>query len=72
MLGENSITVTSDPSLFQTEPSSNPMYPPYNSKFFWNFCKSNAPVDVTIFFSSTSIFFISAGTEPVEISIVLA
>ncbi len=54
MRSRNSTTVTSDPSRRQTEPSSRPMMPaPTTTRCFGTSASSSAPVDDTIFFSST-------------------
>ena len=71
ILEENSITVTLAPNLFQTDPSSSPMYPPpITAKFLGTSLKFKAPVELTIFSSSTTTFLIFEGIDPVAIKIV--
>ena len=63
-----SITVTSAPNLLHTEPNSRPIYPPpMTTKCFGTDAKSNAPLEDTMFFSSTSIPGRVAISEPVAI-----
>ena len=62
IFSENSMTVTFEPNLFQTEPNSSPIYPPpITAKFFGTLENSNAPVEETISFSSISTLLISEG-----------
>lgn len=50
---KNSTTVTSEPSLLQTEPISKPMMPPpITTIFLGTSCMAIAPVEVMTFFSS--------------------
>ena len=62
----NSTTVTFEPNLDQTEPSSKPITPPpITTMVSGTFSNSNAPVLVTTVFSSTSTPFNLAGSDPV-------
>ena len=40
IFSENSITVTFDPNLFQTEPNSSPIYPPPMTAKFLEYLKT--------------------------------
>ena len=61
-----STTVTLVPSLDHTDPISKPMYPPpITNMVFGTADKDKAPVDVTIFFSSTVMPGLSIEEEPV-------
>ena len=67
------MTVTSDPRRAYTEPSSRPMTPaPMTASVLGTLFNSNAPVDVTTTFSSTSTPFRAEGSEPVAITMFLA
>ena len=69
----NSTTVTSDPSRFQTEPSSSPITPaPITTSRFGTSAISSAPVEVTTLFSSTSTPGREAGSDPVAMTMFLA
>ena len=60
-----SITVTFEPNLAQTLPSSRPITPaPITPSVFGTSLKFKAPVLFTIFFSSNSAALISIGDEP--------
>ena len=64
------MTVTLDPSLFQTEPISNPIYPPpMITNFLGTLLNDKAPVEETIIFSSIFIPGKEVGSEPVLIII---
>ena len=70
ILGRNSITSTSEPSLLQTVPISRPITPaPITISFLGTFFKSKAPVEVTICVSSMSILGRIVGVDPVAIII---
>ncbi|ANB11872.1 transposase [Sugiyamaella lignohabitans] len=73
MLFKNSITVTSDPRRDQTEAISRPIIPPpIMANFLGTSVNERIPVEVTIFFSSTSIPGKGVGSEPVAIMMFLA
>ena len=73
MRSRNSTTVTSDPSRRQTEPSSSPMMPaPTTMRCFGTSASSSAPVDDTIFFSSTATPGRGMTSEPEAIRMFLA
>ena len=62
------MTWTSVPNLDQTEPISNPIYPPPTTTiFFGSFEILRAPVDERIFFSSKPIPGSDKGSDPVLI-----
>ena len=64
------MTVTLDPSLFQTEPISNPIYPPpMITNSLGTLLNDKAPVDETIIFSLIFIPGKEVGSEPVLIII---
>ena len=66
----NSTTVTFAPSRRQTEPSSSPMTPaPMTSRCSGTSGNDSAPVDDTMRFSSISMPFSRATSEPVAITI---
>ncbi len=70
ILSRNSMTSTSAPSRRQTTPISSPITPPpITTNFFGTFFSSNAPVEVTIFFSSTSTPGKGVDSEPVAMRI---
>ncbi len=71
--GRYSITVTSAPRRRQTEPSSNPITPPPMTTMRpGTDCRSSAPVEDTIFFSSISMKGSVATSEPVAMTMFLA
>ena len=73
MRSKYSTTVTFAPSLLHTDPSSRPMTPaPTTTRCFGTFSKLNAPVDVTICFSSMSMPLSRAASEPVAMTMDLA
>mmetsp|Transcript_19345 Transcript_19345/g.60242 ORF Transcript_19345/g.60242 Transcript_19345/m.60242 type:complete len:228 (-) Transcript_19345:414-1097(-) len=68
----NSTTVTSAPSLRQTEPISRPITPaPITIIFLGTFLSERQPVDETITSSSTGTGGSGVGTEPVAITMFL-
>ena len=72
MRSRNSITVTSEPSRRHTEPSSRPMMPaPITMRRLGTSVSSSAPVEETIFFSSTATPGSGITSEPVAIRMFL-
>ena len=72
MRSRNSTTVTCAPRRRHTEPSSSPITPaPTTSSFFGTFSSASAPVDDTMRFSSISMPFSRATSEPVAITMFL-
>ena len=68
MWSKYSTTWTSVPNLDQTEPISNPIYPPPTTTIFFGSLEIlRAPVDERIFFSSKSIPGRDKGSDPVLI-----
>ena len=68
ILSRASTTVTFEPNLLHTDPISNPIYPPPITRSdFGILDRERAPVEDTIFFSSTGIFGISIEDDPVAI-----
>mmetsp|Transcript_9990 Transcript_9990/g.20226 ORF Transcript_9990/g.20226 Transcript_9990/m.20226 type:complete len:266 (-) Transcript_9990:495-1292(-) len=73
MLGKNSMTSTSAPSLPHTEPSSRPMMPPpMTTIFFGTSLRAKAPVELTIFSSSMVTPGSGVTSLPVAITTFLA
>ena len=70
MRGRNSNIVTSEPSRFQTEPSSSPIAPaPTTTSFFGASAKVSASVLLTIVFPSNFANGNSTGALPVAMTI---
>ena len=68
ILGKYSMTSTSEPSLLHTVPISRPIIPaPITIIFLGTSFNSNAPVEVTIFFSSILMFGRWVASDPVAI-----